>query len=367
MESARERFLMRNPFLGVVAMGMPWLEAVTVRSIASDGASVYYNPDFVKGAEALLLEGHILHAVLHWALGHAWRGLGKDPGRWRAACDLSLVPLFLRTLYPYQEILPLKAPVELARERSVEEIYALLPEAPAEEGARGVHAEIEECWHDPSEGEGPSRGLADRWRERLVRAAQSMAYTGSGDPFGEEVLEGLAHPRLDWRAKLALFVQRTYAQDYSWIPPNRRYLPLSLYLPGTRTRSVGDLVVAVDTSGSIDPATAGTFLAEVSAISDLVGGSGRLFVLEADDEVRGFRQVVGGSPLPLTIRGRGGTDFRPTFRFLDRQGEARPSGVVYLTDGAGEFPSRPPGYPVLWVVPEFAEVPFGERVVLPGI
>jgi len=42
----------------------------------------------------------------------------------------------------------------------------------------------------------------------------------------------------------------------------------------------------------------------------------------------------------------GGTDFRPVFDWVAREGET-PDGLIYLTDMYGCFPSAP-GYPVLW-------------------
>jgi predicted metal-dependent peptidase len=365
MLESRSRFLTRNPFLGVIALALPLREAVTVRTVTSDGEFLFYNPNFIREAAALLVEGHLLHALLHWALGHAWRGEGHDARRWQIAADLALVPLFLRSVYDYREVLPIKAPVELARNRSVEEIYGLLPEE-GEEATSGIESEIAECWQEPARRGGVDRRLRDRWRERLVQAAQSLEYTGGGGEFSREVLRAVDAPRLDWRARLTQFLQRMYAQDYAWIPPNRRYLSRGLYLPGTRSRGVGDLVVAIDTSGSIDPETARAFLGEVRALSDLVGATGRLFLLQADDEVRAVTELGPGRPIPMEIHGRGGTDFRPVFAHLARSGTIHPTGLLYLTDGQGTFPDRPPAYPVLWILPAPSPVPFGERVILPG-
>lgn len=193
-----------------------------------------------------------------------------------------------------------------------------------------------------------------------------MAAGGEGGAFGDEVLSALEAPRIDWRGRLTMFLQRTQASDYSWVPPNRRYLHRRIYLPGTRSRHLGDLVVALDTSGSIDPDVARAFLAEVGQLAQMVGGSGRLLLLQVDDEVRDVREIGPGSPLPETIRGRGGTSFRPAFEYLAAHSEIQPSGLLYLTDGDGSFPELPPPYPVLWVLVGPARVPFGASVVLPN-
>jgi len=65
--------------------------------------------------------------------------------------------------------------------------------------------------------------------------------------------------------------------------------------------------------------------------------------------------------------GRGGTDFRPVFEWVDdtlSRNEGLPDLVAYLTDGFGPFPKVAPPYPVVWLMPEGSEVvpPFGLRI-----
>jgi predicted metal-dependent peptidase len=63
------------------------------------------------------------------------------------------------------------------------------------------------------------------------------------------------------------------------------------------------------------------------------------------------------------VKGRGGTDFRPTFAYIERE-ISYPTLLLYFTDGMGTFPDTPPAYDVMWVMPESKEVPFGEVLVL---
>lgn len=365
MVATRSRFLLRNPFLGVVLLDLPVRESTTVRSITSDGSVLYYNPEFIRNAPPLVAEAHLLHAVLHWALGHSARSAGRDPRRWQIACDLALVPVFLKSSYDYRSALPLRAPVELARGRSAEEIYALLPREETDEPVATSDGEAD-CWQDPSGAGGSDRRLRDRWRERIVRAAQSVALSGPGGEMGREFFVAVGTPRISWRGILHRFLARAQSADFAWLPPNRRYLSQRLYLPGTRSLSFGDLVVAVDTSGSIDAATARGFLTEVQGIAELVAASGRTIVLQADDEVRRVEEWRPGTEPTIEISGRGGTDFRPVFAHLAERGPQQPSGLLYLTDGHGQFPEHAPGFPVLWVLSDDAEVPFGEMVRLPA-
>ena len=64
----------------------------------------------------------------------------------------------------------------------------------------------------------------------------------------------------------------------------------------------------------------------------------------------------------MTIRGLGGTDFRPVFQYVDRMIEEKRfrnlKGLIYFTDGYGTFPAHKPPYTSAFVfVEEGYEIP----------
>ena len=69
--------------------------------------------------------------------------------------------------------------------------------------------------------------------------------------------------------------------------------------------------------------------------------------------------------IEMYAKGRGGTDFRPTFRYI-QENEYDARVVIYLTDGYGMFPSEEPDVSTLWIsygAPE-NRYPFGNVVNL---
>jgi predicted metal-dependent peptidase len=57
------------------------------------------------------------------------------------------------------------------------------------------------------------------------------------------------------------------AKDYStWRRPSKRFLGQDIYMPSTVGESMGDLVVAIDTSGSIGSKELQVFLSEVVSV-----------------------------------------------------------------------------------------------------
>jgi predicted metal-dependent peptidase len=95
----------------------------------------------------------------------------------------------------------------------------------------------------------------------------------------------------------------------------------------------------------------------------------RLTVIQADAAIQQVQEwsEFDGTELPATmpILGRGGTDFRPVFDWLAQQHDAA-TVVLYATDGMGSFPSRPPPWPVIWLLTpdavRLSELPFGVGV-----
>ena len=68
-----------------------------------------------------------------------------------------------------------------------------------------------------------------------------------------------------------------------------------------------------------------------------------------------------GEQFKMVSKGGGGTDFRPPFEYVEREG-ITPACLIYLTDGYGPFPQNPPPYPVLWAMTTDVVPPWGEYV-----
>jgi predicted metal-dependent peptidase len=113
------------------------------------------------------------------------------------------------------------------------------------------------------------RDLAREIDEAVRQGALVAGKMGSG---GDRDLEALLEPQVDWREVLREFVQTTCTgSDYStYRRPNRRYLSSGIYMPSGVSEQVGELVVAIDTSGSIGQEEVTAFLSEVKGICDTV-------------------------------------------------------------------------------------------------
>tara|TARA_R100001369_G_scaffold73199_1_gene101740 strand:- start:24 stop:1292 length:1269 start_codon:yes stop_codon:yes gene_type:complete len=235
-------------------------------------------------------------------------------------------------------------------------------------------------------GDGPSGGFDDHdWeganalsdeevknleKEIEVAIRQGHMMAGKSGATVNRSLNELMKPQVDWREVLREFV-RTVCKggDYStWKRPNRRYIGADIYMPSTISEKVDELVVAIDTSGSISDKAVAAFLSEVQSICMTV----------KPDRVRVLywgHRIVGDEVYELNeldtlvkstkVKGGGGTDVNCVTAYMEEH-KISPQATVVLTDGylAGDWGKW--DCPVLWcILDNEHDVPdVGKRVVI---
>ena len=207
------------------------------------------------------------------------------------------------------------------------------------------------------------------WDEAMHQAVSLAKAQGSRPRRIEETLRDAHRSRLDWRVLLRQYLVSAARDDYRWSVPNRRFIDAGLYLPSMHCEGIDTLAVLIDTSDSLDTDTLARFWTELRAVAGELRPD-TLVVVQVDTEVQDAAVYhFGDLPEELTAKGRGGTDFRPGFAWLDREG-ITPDCCLYLTDmECDRYPESPPPYPVLWcnwgpAPPEHLREPWGERIDL---
>jgi len=206
-------------------------------------------------------------------------------------------------------------------------------------------------WEAAQEMDGEEKQILEREIEQALRQGVLMA-----GKLGDDVerLRKMLRPQVDWREALREFVKNTCTgNEYStWRRPNRRFVSSGLYLPSGVSETVEELVLAVDTSGSIDDDILGQFLGEVAALAEQVKPS-RIRLLYWDTGVRADETYeaeqaanIASSTKP---RGGGGTSVRCVPAYM-AENNIKPQAVVVLTDGylGGDWGQW--SCPVLWCI-----------------
>ena len=191
------------------------------------------------------------------------------------------------------------------------------------------------------------------WRElphprAVMHQAASLAKVQGRMPGSvEETVRGAHISTVDWRTLLRRYMTDATKRDYSWSLPNRRFIDSGLYLPSIRSEGIDTIAVIVDTSGSLPAGTLAEFWAEVREVSSELQPE-RVILLQVDAAVQDAAEYA-ASDLPdeIAIKGRGGTDFRPGFAWLEKN-DIQPGVCLYLTDMlCSSYPDAEPGLPSL--------------------
>lgn len=127
------------------------------------------------------------------------------------------------------------------------------------------------------------------------------------------------------------------------------YQSTGLISAGRRTKRAGEIVLVLDTSGSIRQQTYERFLAEAASILDELKPE-KLHLLSVSHVVADAVTLECGDMVPDKLKGGGGTRFLPAFEWV-AVNVVDPDVMVYLTDGLSDDLGRVPvvDFPLLWL------------------
>ncbi len=138
-------------------------------------------------------------------------------------------------------------------------------------------------------------------------------------------------------------------------------MPLVEPLEYKEVRRIKELVVAIDTSGSVSGDLVQRFVTKTYNLlmqQENFFTKINLHIIQCDAEIQEDRVITCRKDFDdylrtMKLHGFGGTDFRPVFRYVDQLVQdgsfTNLRGVVYFTDGVGIFPERKPDYDAAFV------------------
>ena len=371
---------------------------------ATDGKTIYFDEDWLGTLDVpggVFVTCHeIGHAMFHhMARARYYVDLGLDgepfdPRLFNVAADYVINDMLVKSGLTMPtgpnpktgaiEPIGLLDP-KYTSDMSVEEVYRMLKKQQKQQGkgkgkGKGGKGNPGD---QPGEGEGDGEGDGEGQFDKHIhetstispaemkRAIQSAVDTakacgklpGNLKRFAEQLIE----PQVDWKERLRYLVVTKAARDTStWTRPHRRRLTSQgIYLARPSGFGCKDIVVAIDTSGSIGQKELTVFLSELADILRSCAPE-RVFVLGVDSAVASVEELAGDTDIsqnPPHVGGGGGTDFRPAFEWVSKNG-ITPDVFVYLTDLYGPAPEQAPDYPVIWGCTNEQIAPFGETVAI---
>ena len=324
-----------------------------------------------------------LHMLLHCLYLHIFPEKEVKPHLWNLACDIAV-----ELIIEGEHISELTLPEDLARSRfiysfggkkcSVWQIYQMLEKQEfhekEEQLRRWFTFDLHDDWYTCKGAERRAK-TKQKWEKILSYTGQSRQdqkkKRGSKKGEKEEYLTPAARSRYDYKRFLKQFtIPREEIEldlesfDYIFYHfgmEEYKDMPLIEPLEYKEVNRMEELVIAIDTSGSCSSEIVQQFLAETySILSDRENFFRKMkvyliqcdcciqdvVVIHSEEEWKAYSQNI-------RIQGRGGTDFRPVFTYVQEQQQKKEltnlKALIYFTDGDGIYPRSAPEYKCAFV------------------
>jgi predicted metal-dependent peptidase len=353
--------------------------------LATDGVSLYYEPAaFLRlyRENPKFICRLVLHSVLHCIFCHLWLCAGRDPELWGLACDIAVEnaidglqkksvqrPLSYVRIHAYEAI------------RTEEKALAAAPayrwlvrQGPGVQAQlyREFHTDDHRLWPKSDAPQQPAAVQVQSTWQKLGREMQSeMEHqhdkaAGDSPESLEAQVQAASRSRRSYRDFLRKFciLREEPHLDPDSFDLNFYTYGLSVYgnlplIEPQETREaykVEEIALVVDTSYSTSGDLVRHFLEETYALLKQRENfflHMNLRLIQADNVVQKDEKITCEADLRqamahFRLKGGGGTDFRPAFRYVDHLCAEKQfqnlKGLLYFTDGLGTFPEKRPAY-----------------------
>ena len=365
---AKTRLVLDHPFFGSIAMRLDYVEVPNHPTCFTNGRIMGYNPDFIQSCTLDEVTGIIAHEVMHLAMKHHLRRQERDPMTWNQACDFTINDILKEAGF----ILPKDALYDATyAEQAAERIYATLIKTKQQDqntggGQNQQQSDDQNQQQSGGQGQQPSQQSSggqgqpqpqpqpgwgevqdaldkdateeeqqqaeEDWDLTVANAYQAAKSIGNVPGNIAQMVEAAKKSKTDWREVLRDFMEKTVCRDdYTWMTPNRRYGESSFVLPSLADgEEIPQIVVGVDTSGSVSAKELEQYAAEIASI--LEDFQCTFKVIYCDTRVRHVQDLTYEElPFKLEARGGGGTQLAPIFDYID-ENHIEAQAVIVFSD-----------------------------------
>ncbi len=382
--TARIGLLLKAPFFGNLATRLELVNADDwLPTLAVDGRRFYYNSHFVNMMSLKEVQFGFGHEVLHCVydhIGYDSRLGSRDPQIFNIACDycvnadlldakvgerITKVDILYDPKYKgwsaeevYDDLM------KNATKINIQQLIDQLLDEHLKSGPSGVGGSggADGNGLRPTINPGELDTIRDEIKEAILQAAQAA---GAGNvPAGvKRLIKDLTEAKLDWRSLLQQQLESVFKNDFSWMNPSRKGWHQDAVMPGMIPGTQCDVVIAIDTSGSISETDIKDFLSEVKGIMEAYDNY-KVTIWTFDTQVYNQQEFTSDNMrdiMEYDPKGGGGTDFEVNWKYMKDQG-IEPKKFVMFTDGYPYGRWGDPDYcDTVWVIKgnTSAQPPFG--------
>ncbi|MCF6308910.1 MAG: VWA-like domain-containing protein [Sulfurimonas sp.] len=397
ISQAKAKLLVDYPYFGTLASKLELVVNDDIEAFKSNGVKLEYNSDYLQALKLSEMEFVFANGAMHASLAHEQRKNNRSGWLWQMATDYAINDMLVengldlpdRVLYRvrfkglyaeeiYAELKEMNLDnfTEFSEVSELNEVEDLSSESNSNQK---FQEQIQQEVNSESSTESSQGSKLNRLEESSLCSTsdqdleeqlfgefakttlESEFKKGEAPKTIERFFNLTCQGKIDWRDELKVAIDRFHKDDYVLIPPNKKFLYVGIYLPSCVSQRF-KLVVAVDSSGSVDEELLNTFFSELNFLMNTIANY-QIDLLVCDDKIQSHKTFYSGDILEADLKGGGATDFRPVFEFIEDTLQDTKL-LLYFSDLAGKFPHVNPSYDVKWVVPRELEVPFGEVIVL---
>ena len=378
ISQAKAKLLVDYPYFGTLASRLELVKNENISAFLSDGMRLEYNDEYLESLEISELEFALSNGAMHTVLSHQNRKNSRYGWLWQLATDYAINSMLVQNGLDMPYGVNYDARFEGLY---AEEIYEILRDEIKneefsddesdetgfnEDNKRHSNRQNSSGSSDKKDENTPKMEVENIVDEELLSKINEKLIQDEltrGDlPLGLDRFFDLTFSsKIDWREELRDAIDRFYKDDYRVLPPAKKLLYLGTYLPSL-TSNRFKLTIAIDSSGSVDEQLLSSFMSEVNSIMLSISNY-EIDIIVADAKVHSHDTFYEGDELLYTLKGGGGTDFRPVFEYIG-QNLYDTSLLLYFTDLDGVFCKEEPLYEVVWVSAKESDVPYGRVILL---
>lgn len=376
--------LIRHPetclYGGVILMGETSIvdDEMQCPTAYTDGFNKRYGRKFLETLSDPEIAGLVLHETLHVMLKHIprHRDLMKENARLsNIAMDYVVNDIIMEIAkkFPLLLALPKGGCYDpMFHNWSVRRVYEYLKKE-MESGRGGGRPDTALDEHDIDSLE----EMTIEQIEEVGRKIDEAIHQGGmlAGRFGAKiprVIEDMMQPDIDWREVLQDFWTSNVRgnDEFTWRRFNKNRLADGHYLPSTVSETIGEVILAVDTSGSISNADIAKVASRVAELCETLPPD-RVRVLWWDTEVHGeqvFEGNYAGIASMLKPMGGGGTRAGCVSEYIIKNNLSADCMIVF-TDGQLESSVKwDTAIPTVWLITEDGhqgfDPPKGQKVIV---
>lgn len=349
--------MLKEPFYGIflTMLNKVWKDTVPTAGVGKNGINfqLYINEEFWSKLSDLHRQGLLKHELLHIAFFHItdFDHL-VDKRLANVAMDIEINQYIDKDMLPEGactlESINKNFNLNLEKKKGTNYYYEELKKV-KDQAMEDLKEQIKNghiTWEEFDDMDEATQKLARSQVEHVIKEVAEQVQKSCGTIPGEfsELLKRINSkepPKFDWRGYLRRFTggsQMVYTKKLRR-KANKRFEEN----PGLKIKQKKHILVAIDTSGSVNNQELHEFMHEIDHISKT--GS-EVTVLQCDTAIRSIKSYRHGQD--IEIHGRGGTSFEPVIDYYNVN-HSKYTCLVYLTDGEASAPQRARGR-MLWVL-----------------